>query len=90
MCQILHGERISGYAMNAHLVPTAPQVVRFHGETAGTARAAASSWLGDFSLHGPLEIRAIRTAANEDAFTAAVFYSEMQPLAASNQPDPRR
>lgn len=55
----------------------APHIATFQGASAGMAREAASRWLGDFSLHGPLEIRAIKTGECEDVFTAAVFYSKM-------------
>ncbi len=61
--------------------PTARDQSRvFVGETPGVARSAASVWLSDFSQHGPLNIRRISVAQNQDTFAAIVTYSEMLPL----------
>lgn len=48
----------------------------FEAETPGKARAAASEWLSDFRQHGPLNIRAIRVEADQDAFVAVLTYSD--------------
>lgn len=52
----------------------------FLGDSPGGARSAASDWLGDFSQHGPLNIRRISVTQHQDAFLAIVTYSEMLPL----------
>ncbi len=52
----------------------------FLGESPGVARSAASVWLSDFSQHGPLSIRRISVAQNQDTFAAIVTYSEMLPV----------
>ncbi len=41
------------------------------------ARAAASSWLRDFTAHGPLEIKSIKVAEENDLYVATVAYAEM-------------
>ncbi len=49
----------------------------FQAPTARDARRAASAWLGDFSAHGPLDIRSIRLVEEPDSFAAVVTFSEM-------------
>lgn len=51
-----------------------PRIAEFSGDTAGAARNAASAWLNDFNLHGPLEIESINTGAYEGRFVAVVAY----------------
>ena len=62
--------------MSAH---SSVQVYRksFQAELPRDARQAASAWLGDFSAHGPLDIRSIRLVEEPDAFVAVVTFSEM-------------
>jgi hypothetical protein len=48
----------------------------FTAESPGKARAAASAWLGDFAVHGPLNIRTIRVIEDGESFAAIVTYSE--------------
>jgi hypothetical protein len=51
-----------------------PRMIEFSADTAGAARDAASSWLNDFNLHGPLEIESIKTSAYGGRFVAVVSY----------------
>lgn len=57
----------------------AAQVFRksFQAQLPRDARNAASAWLGDFTAHGPLDIRSIRLVEEPDAFVAVVTFSEM-------------
>ena len=48
---------------------------RFAARTAGKARTAAGEWLHDFSRHGPLQIRTIRTECYRDTFLTMVTYT---------------
>jgi hypothetical protein len=48
----------------------------FPGVSPPAARNAASSWLRDFSAHGPLDIRSIRVSEKGDHFIATVVFSE--------------
>lgn len=48
----------------------------FNGSSASAARDAASSWLRNFSLHGPLDIRSIRVTEEGESFVATVVYSD--------------
>jgi hypothetical protein len=57
-------------------VPTREMRKSFTAESPGRARAAASAWLGDFSAHGPLNLRTIRVVEEGEAFAAVVTYSE--------------
>jgi len=58
-------------------VPVPAQFRSFEGKSPGRARSAASKWLGDFTQHGPLDIRSIRVIPNEDRFLAVLTYSDM-------------
>ena len=54
----------------------------FQAPTSREARQAASAWLGDFSAHGPLDIRSMRLVEEPDSFVAVVTFSEMPMLEA--------
>lgn len=58
-------------------LPRAGKFMSFQADCAGQARVAASRWLGDFSQHGPLNIRAIRVVPKDEHFVAIVTYSDM-------------
>ncbi len=47
----------------------------FPGESPPAARDAASAWLRDFSVHGPLDIRSISVSEEDDHFIATVVYT---------------
>lgn len=49
----------------------------FAAYTPGEARTAASEWLRNFKLHGPLDISSIKISEERDLFIATVAYSEM-------------
>ena len=40
------------------------------------ARSAATQWLGNFKVHGPLRIMSIRVTEERNLFVATVTYSE--------------
>lgn len=48
---------------------------RFAAPSASKARIAAGEWLHDFSRHGPLEIRRIKTDRHRDVFLTMVIYT---------------
>ena len=48
---------------------------RFAAVTAAKARIAAGEWLHDFSRHGPLDIRRIKTDRHRDVFLTMVIYT---------------
>lgn len=48
---------------------------RFAAPSAAKARIAASEWLHDFSGHGPLDIRRIKTDRYRDVFLTMVIYT---------------
>lgn len=50
----------------------------FQGGSPRAAREAASEWLRDFSLHGPLEISSIRVSEEGAKFIATVTFSEAE------------
>ena len=52
------------------------QQMTFNGSSACAARDAASAWLRNFSLHGPLDIRSIRVTEDGESFVATVVYSD--------------
>jgi hypothetical protein len=60
----------------------------FTAESPWGARAAASAWLSDFSLHGPVDIASIRVVEDEETFTAVVTYAPMKLEDAPARVDP--
>ena len=48
----------------------------FVAESPAKARTAASTWLMDFTQHGPLNIKRISVTRSEETFLAIVTYSE--------------
>lgn len=56
----------------------------FTADSAGRARTAATMWLSDFTIHGPLQIQSIRTAPRQDEFVAVVTYRSWEPGVASD------
>jgi hypothetical protein len=48
---------------------------RFAAPSAAKARIAAGEWLHDFSGHGPLDIRRIKTDRHRDVFLTTVIYT---------------
>lgn len=48
----------------------------FTGQSPCAARDAASLWLRDFTIHGPLDIRSISVSEEDEAFVATVTYAE--------------
>jgi TorA maturation chaperone TorD len=51
----------------------------FVGPTVGEARTYASVWLQDFSGHGPLDIRSIRSEVRQDHSVVVVTHRDMEP-----------
>jgi len=47
----------------------------FPGESPAAARDAASKWLRNFDIHGPLDITSISVSEDEDRFIATVIFT---------------
>jgi hypothetical protein len=59
--------------MNAPISLLLPEKRKmFFAPSPAEARVAASTWLNDFTIHGPLAIRSIRVEEDGETFAAVV------------------
>lgn len=53
-----------------------PKVITFEAADKESAAAAATRWINDFTLHGPIHFRGLSVSQSGGKFVATVQYAE--------------